>query len=75
MERILKSSNFWNALIASGVMFATAKFLDGDIQDKLLMYEFVLFGGRTAVTGVSDLLKASKGITYNPETDKEEIVK
>jgi len=75
MERILKSSNFWNAFIASAVMFATAKFVTGDIQDKLLMYEFVLFGGRTAVTGVSDLLKASKGITYNQVEGKEELVK
>lgn len=76
MKRLFKSSNFWNAVFAALVMFLTVQFVDDkDIQKDLALYEFILFGGRVAVSGLADILKANKGVTYNESTGKEEIIK
>jgi len=75
MNRILKSSNFWNAVIASIFMVITVFITaDGEAQKNLIMYQFILFGGRTAVSGFSDIIKSSKKVTFNPETGKDEKI-
>jgi len=74
MNRLFKSSNFWNAVICSVIMFLTAFFADAEVQKDLILYEFVLFSGRTAVSGLSDILKAKNKVTFNPETNKDELI-
>ena len=74
MRRLFKSSNFWNALIASVVMFLTIIFIHSDVEKDIILYEFILFGGRTAVSGFSDILKSKNNVTFNPETGKDERI-
>jgi len=71
MKRLLKSSNFWNAIIAS-VYVVTAFKLTG--SELIVAGMFSLFGLRSLVTGASDFVKANKGITYNEETQKDEMI-
>lgn len=72
MKRLLKSSAFWTAVIGSVVMFLTVLFIHSEVEKDLILYEFILFGGRTAVSGVADILKANQGITYNELKKREE---
>ena len=75
MKRLLKSSAFWTAVIGSIFMFLTVLFIHSDVEKDLILYEFILFGGRTAVSGFSDIIKAQKGITYDEDEQKEKIIK
>ena len=87
MKRIFKSSNFWNAVfftlsvivsIISIVLIFKFAINDNSIENLMdiiknfMLYQFILFGGRTAVSGFADILKIHKGISYNPVTDKDE---
>ena len=75
MKRLIKSSAFWTAVIGSVFMFLTVLFIHSEVEKDLILYEFILFGGRTAVSGFSDILKAQKGVTYNEKEGKEELIK
>ena len=85
-SRIFKSSNFWNAvffslsgIVSTVCMIAILKFIGSNqpaemvavIKD-FIFYQFILFGGRTVMSGAGDLLKTYKGVGYNPETGKDE---
>ena len=61
MNRLIKSSNFWNAIIASALLFAACKFQCNEITD----YIFFLFAGRTAVTGIKDYVRAKDGREFD----------
>lgn len=88
MKRILKSSNFWNAvfftisgIISTVCMIGILKYIGSDNPDDMIevikdfiFYQFILFGGRTVLTGADDLFKTYKGVTYNPETEKDEKI-
>ena len=67
MKRLLKSSGFWNAVIATLLMGA-ACYLDN--CSDIVQYIFFLFAGKTAVTGLKDFTRAQKGIVYD-EKQKE----
>lgn len=68
MKRLIKSSNFWNAVIAS-VFVVTAYKLTGN--ELIVGGMFSLFGLRSLVTGASDFVKANKGITYDEVNQKD----
>jgi len=63
MKRLLASSNFWNAVIASALLFAACKLDCNGITD----YIFFLFAGRTAATGIKDFVRAKGGVEYDKE--------
>ena len=71
MKRLLKSSNFWNALIASVIVVGAYEFTD---SETIVLGIFGLFGLRSVASGGSDLLKANKGVTYNEELGKDEML-
>ena len=90
MNRILKSSNFWNAVFFSLTLLITIITIVlilknvGEVADvgvmkdiikDAMLYEFIVFGGRTAVSGLSDIIKANKGVTYDEKEGREKIVK
>lgn len=82
MKRLLKSSNFWNAVFfsLSGLISIISivlifKHIGGEegidaakevIRD-FLLYQFIIFSGRTAVTGISDILKSRNNVTFDEE--------
>lgn len=53
MKRILNSSNFWNAVVATILITAAAKYL-GTEHQSLIMMLAGLFGVRAVATGVQD---------------------
>jgi len=63
MKRLIASSNFWNAVIASALLFAACKLDCNGITD----YIFFLFAGRTAATGIKDFVRAKGGVEYDKE--------
>lgn len=71
MKRLLKSSGFWTAIIASIVLTASFKITDSELVITLIG---VLWGiDRTGKAG-EDFVKASKGIEYNEQTKRHEKI-
>jgi hypothetical protein len=62
MKRLLKSSGFWNAVIAT-ILMGVACYLEG--CSEIVQYIFFLFAGKTAVTGLKDFTRAQKGVVYD----------
>ncbi len=71
MKRLLKSSGFWTAIIASIVLTVSFKITDSELVITLIG---VLWGiDRTGKAG-EDFVRANKGITFNKETNKHEKI-
>lgn len=71
MKRLLKSSNFWNAVIASIILMVCLKL---GASETLGLAILGLFGLKTVASGVSDMIKDNQGIVYDPETNKEKRI-
>lgn len=72
MNRLLKSSKFWNAIIASVFGILAYVFTDSELVAGAV---FSMFGLKQFADGAEDFVKAQKGIRYNQDTKKEEFIK
>ena len=67
MKRLINSSNFWNAVIASATLIVAFKF---GIDNSILYIIGGLFGARTIATGMQDFVgKGNKEITSSIAED------
>ena len=73
MKRILRSSNFWNAVF--GTIFVVIAFRLTGGSELISAGIFSLFGIRSLVSGGADFVKANKGIYFDVETNRERLVK
>lgn len=66
MKRLLKSSGFWTAVIASVILVTAFKLTGSELIVTLIGG---LFGIDKIGKGAEDFVKANKGITFDPEQD------
>ena len=71
MKRLWNSSGFWTAIIASVVLVVSYKVTGSELIVTLIG---VLFGVDKAGKAGEDLLKANQGISYNPESKRNERI-
>ena len=67
MNRLLKSSNFWNAVIATGLMIIVC-YIPNAIQADIPQYIFFLFAGKTAVSGAKDFIRSRNNVVYDEKS-------
>ena len=71
MKRILNSSNFWNAVFGCIAMFVISSGgFETEITRDLILYAFILFGGKTASSALKDAIRSNRGVEYDPDTKK-----
>jgi hypothetical protein len=71
MNRLLKSSGFWTAIIASIVLVTAYKLTGSELIVTLIGG---LFGIDKIGKASEDFVKANKGVTFNTETNKDEKI-
>ena len=71
MHRLIKSSGFWTAIIASVVLTICYMVTDSELVVSLVG---VLWGIDRAGKTAEDFVKTNKGVKFNPETGKDERV-
>ena len=72
MKRLLKSSNFWNAIIGTIFVVVAFRFTESEL---VVSFVGALFGVKALASGSSDFVKANKGIYYNEQTNREQYIK
>lgn len=72
MKRLLKSSGFWTAIIASIVLTITFIVTDSEL---VVTFVAALWGIDRAGKAAEDFIKTNKGVQYNPDTQRNEMIK